>query len=393
MAEQYVSNIEIASGVYKIMDEDARKDIVQINSDIALISKYIPSLNDNRKLLVVTGVAGTDFTTINDAIQFALTLNPTLSNPVTIVIMPGVYQEKIVLNDVHGISFVGLDRDNTIIQENGVYPDCVVHVQGDIYFKNLTFKNLTGSTYVVHDDPSNTGVTGEVRFENCVFDGGSNGIGHGSGNSTTLKVMYCLFKNQSDYCMYAHNSPYAASNQNLFLVGNIFTSQKCLQMDDAGNTYGQSNTSQFNLYFKDNLCQFYSLGSVLFRKNTNDSGQNTPYIKSNNMLLGLGCDGNKNIPSMNSNLTPHGGINQFNMFIFIPPVSADGYSHVFIPIDVYCNAYNVKVNSLTIPGVGNFNGDVGLDSKQQDGINLLFNNNSSIINKVGIVNFDVIIGG
>ena len=391
----YVSNIEIESGTYAVMDQEARTDLEQVKNDIALIQKYIPSLSqDNYRLLVVSGVENAPFTTINDAITKALTMNPTISNPVTILILPGIYQEKIVLNDVHGISFVGIDRDNTVIQENGVYPDCVVHVQGDIYFKNLTFKNLTGSTYIVHDDPSNTGVTGEVRFENCVFDGGSNGIGHGSGNSTTLKVIRCLFKNQSDYCMYAHNSPYAASNQNLFLIGNIFTSQKCLQMDDAGNTYGQANTSQFNLYFKDNLCQFYSLGSVLFRKNTNDAGQNLPYIKSDNMLQGIGCNGNTNIPSMNCNFdNVDGGIQQYNVYIYIPPAGADNYSHVTIPVNVYTSAYNVNVNSLTIPGVGTFNSDVGVENKHKNNINFLFNNSSSIIGKVAILNFDVIIGG
>lgn len=389
----YVSILGIKSGDYDIKDNESRKDIQDILTNLDLLYKYVPSLSiDNYRLLVVTGVEDTFFTTINDAITQALKMSPTISNPITILIMPGVYQEKIILNDIHGISFVGIDRDNTVIQENGVYPDCILHVQGDIYFKNLTFKNLTQNTYVIHDDPSNTGVSGEVTFENCIIDGGNNGIGHGSGTATTLKVIDCLFKNQSDFCLYAHNSPYAANNQKLILLRNMFSNQKCLQLDDAGNTYGQTETSKFDLYFKDNLCLNYSDGQVLFRPNTNDSGQNLTYIKSKNMIQGLGCNGNNNIPSMNSNISNNGGLQQYNSYIYIPPAGSDNYSHVTMPFNGYGGNFNVKINSLTLPGVGDFSSEVGVENKGANFINFLFNNNPSIINKICIINFDVTFG-
>ena len=292
------------------------------------------------------------------------------------------------------MSFFGLDKNSCIVEYNGSYPDCVVHVQGDYYFRNLTFRNTNKETYIVHQDPSDSTVEGTVSFEDCIFDGGSNGIGYGSGANTTLKVVNSEFKNQGTYHIYGHNSPYSRNNQKMILIGNIFHSTKCLMLDDAGATYGNTSSSKMDLYFKDNLCLYFSLGSLLFRPNTNDDSQNKPYITGANMQQGIGCSGNDNIPSMNCNFNNGvSGILKYNVYVYIPKAGYDNYSHVSIPVPVYANAYNVKINSLTLPGVGNFNSEVGLENKGNGFINFAFNNNSSIIDKICILNFNLEIGG
>lgn len=412
MVNKTVKQLTISSGTYDIEDAQARSNISTLQSDLAainekvidntndlnLISKYILGLNPeetNYRYLIVSKVENMPFNTINSAIDYAInTLNVSLKNPVAIIIMTGVYNEKIVLNDVHGLEFIGLNKNFVKIQYKGSYPDCVVHVQGDYYFRNLTFRNTNKDTYIVHQDPSDSTVEGTVSFEDCVFDGGSNGIGYGSGANTTLKVVNSEFKNQGTYHIYAHNSPYARNNQKMILIRNIFHGRKCLTIDDSGATYGNTSTSKMELYFKDNLCLYYSLGSLLFRPNTNDKSQNKPYITGSNMQQGLGCSGNDNIPSMNCNF--NNGISgklDYNVYVYIPKASSDNYSHVTIPVPVYAPAYNVNIISLTLPGIGTFNSDVGVDSKGNGYINLLFNNNASIINKVCILNFTVEIGG
>lgn len=412
MVNKTVKQLTISSGSYDIEDAQARSNISTLQSDLAtinekiidntndinLISKYILGLKPeetNYRYLIVSKVENMPFNTINSAIDYAInTLNVSLNNPVVILIMTGVYNEQIVLNDVHGLEFIGLNKNLVEIQYNGNYPDCVVHVQGDYYFRNLTFRNTNKDTYIVHQDPSDSNVEGTVVFEDCVFDGGSNGIGYGSGANTTLKVVNSEFKNQGTYHIYGHNSPYARNNQKMILIGNIFHGQKCLMIDDAGASYGNTSTSKMDLYFKNNLCLFFSLGSLLFRPNTNDESQNKPYITGSNLFQGLGCSGNDNIPSMNCNFNNGvSGILDYNVFVYIPKAGADNYSHVTIPVPVYAPAYNVNIKSLTLPGIGNFNGDVGLDSKGNGFINLLFNNNASIIDKVCILNFTVEIGG
>lgn len=390
------------NGEYYVCDSDARSDIENLttkvnknSTDINTISKYIYNLNDSYRYLVVSKVVGSKFNTIKSAIDYAINnLKVSNSNKVTILITSGVYNEKIVLNDVHGLSFYGIDKNSCIISFAGTYPDCVVHVQGDYYFRNLKFINTNKTTYIVHQDPSDTSVSGTTTFEDCIFDGGSNGIGYGSGNNTALKIINCFFLRQGDYCIYAHNSPYARTNQFLFLIGNLFVSTKCLLLDDTGYTYGQTKTSKLDLYFKNNVCQYYSYGSVLFRKNTNDTSQNKPYIESDNMRLGLSCSGNDNIPAMNSNINNGiSGILKYNLYIYIPPAGTDNYSHVSVTVPVYANAYNIKVNSLTLPGVGQFNSEVGIENKGINSVNFLFNNNASIIGKVCILNFTMTLGG
>lgn len=390
------------NGEYYVRDTNARNDIENLSTkvnkninDINTISKYLYNLNDGYRYLVVNKIAGSKFNTINSAIDYAINnLTVSNSNKVIILITPGVYNEKIVLNNVHGLYFYGLDKNSCIVEYNGSYPDCVVHVQGDYYFRNLTFRNTNKDVYIVHQDPSDSTVEGTVSFEDCIFDGGSNGIGYGSGSNTTLKVVNCEFKNQGSYHVYGHNSPYSRNNQKMILIGNIFNSTKCLMLDDAGASYGNTSTSKMDLYFKDNLCLYFSLGSVLFRPNTNDVSQNKPYITGANMQQGIGCSGNDNIPSMNCNFNNGvSGILKYNVYIYIPTVGSDNYSHVSIPVPVYANAYNVKINSLTLPGIGYFNSDVGLENKGNGFINFLFNNNPSIVGKICILNFNLEIGG
>lgn len=390
------------NGEYYVCDSKSRNDIESLNSQlnqlgmtIANIKPYIFNLNDDYRYIFVSKIENARFQTIKDAIDWAVNdLGVSKQNPVGILIAPGVYNEKIVLDNVHGLSFFGLDKNSCIVEYNGSYPDCVVHVQGDYYFRNLTFRNTNKETYIVHQDPSDSTVEGTVSFEDCIFDGGSNGIGYGSGANTTLKVVNSEFKNQGTYHIYGHNSPYSRNNQKMILIGNIFHSTKCLMLDDAGATYGNTSSSKMDLYFKDNLCLYFSLGSLLFRPNTNDDSQNKPYITGANMQQGIGCSGNDNIPSMNCNFNNGvSGILKYNVYVYIPKAGYDNYSHVSIPVPVYANAYNVKINSLTLPGVGNFNSEVGLENKGNGFINFAFNNNSSIIDKICILNFNLEIGG
>lgn len=390
------------NGEYYVCDSKSRKDIESLNSQlnqlgmtIANIKPYIFNLNDDYRYIFVSKIENARFQTIKDAIDWAVNdLGVSKQNPVGILIAPGVYNEKIVLDNVHGLSFFGLDKNSCIVEYNGSYPDCVVHVQGDYYFRNLTFRNTNKDTYIVHQDPSDSTVEGTVSFEDCIFDGGSNGIGYGSGANTTLKVVNSEFKNQGTYHIYSHNSPYSRNNQKMILIGNIFHSRKCLMLDDAGATYGNTSTSKMDLYFKDNVCLFFSLGSLLFRPNTNDESQNKPYITGANMQQGIGCSGNDNIPSMNCNFNNGvSGILKYNVYVYIPKAGYDKYSHVSIPVPVYANAYNVKINSLTLPGVGTFNSEVGLENKGNGFINFLFNNNASIIDKTCVLNFNLEIGG
>ena len=153
----YVSKFNILGEEINVKDKQAREDILK-------------TLANDASRIVTVGTYGAKFTTINRAITHALLfLRASINNPVTILIYPGVYNEQIILNDIHGLSFVGLGIDETIIQYNGSYPNCVVHVEGDMSFKNLTIRNTNPSTYAVHSDVLNDNITGVISFENCAI--------------------------------------------------------------------------------------------------------------------------------------------------------------------------------------------------------------------------------
>lgn len=401
-----VSQLTIASGSYPIKDKTARTNIDELGTDLAQtnenvqentnniteISKYMFNLNDSYRFLVVSKVDGSKFTTINSAITYARnTLHVDNNNPVVILITTGVYQEQIVLNDVHGLTFIGLDKNQCKIQFNGSYPDCVIHVQGDITFKNLTLIGLNSTIYIVHQDPSDTNVQGTICFENCIFNGGSNGIGYGSGQNTELKVMDCEFINQSGWCIYAHNSPYARTNQTLTLIRNRFSKAQCLDLDDAGNSYGLVNTSPIFLNLFGNSCMIQAFGSVRFQENTNTETYKT-YIESQNYKMSANCQCNTNIPSMNVNYLPYSGKTSYNIYMTVPQEDSGGGSRWYVDLGVPTTIYNITINSVTLPGQGDITTSFAISSKTAFGV-IFYCNNTAYVGKQVIVNFDVIMGG
>lgn len=150
------------AGDYKISLQAADRDgnLKTYTIDYQVAADY--SVAQTEAALLSVG-QGKEFATINDAIKRAIEMGVSNANPVRIFIGAGYYNEQIVLDDVHGLTFEGEDRTNTTIEYAGGYPDCVIHVAGDITFSNLTMCQK-GSTYTVHVDPVNTGVQGSVCY-------------------------------------------------------------------------------------------------------------------------------------------------------------------------------------------------------------------------------------
>ena len=384
--------IEIADGTLQIEDYEAQAEIVNLKENIANIEKYIYNLNGGR-VLYVSKIEGSLFNTINSAIDYAKdTLNVSNSNKVTILIDVGVYDEQIVLDDVHGLSFYGVDKNNCIIQFNGTYPDCVLHLQGDYYFCNLTLKGLNPDVYIVHQDPSNSNVEGTLFFENCIFESGRNGIGYGSGKNTTLRLKDCYFNGQADYCIYAHNSPYARTNQKMIMENCIFSKKQVLSLDDAGYTYGQGSSSPMELYFKGNMALIADFGSVIFKLDQNHPENATPYIYGNNFKLSVASQGNFNIPSLNTNYCQDNGRAVYNMYMTVPQEDQGGGCRWYVPLMCYVLARNIKINSVTLPGVGDKTSAFAVSSKNDFGA-IFYCNDTSLVGKQVIVNFSVEMGG
>ena len=238
--------------------------------------------------------AGKEFSTINSAIEHAIELGVSNNKPIKILIDAGVYNEQIVLNDIHGLEFEGESRANTIIEYQGEYPDCVIHAEGDITFSGLTIREK-GSTYAVHVDPVNTEVRGCITFSDCVIKGGTCALGYGSGDGTEVHLLNCELS-ASDNIVYAHNSPFSGSGQKLVMNGCTFihtTEHTVVMFDDAAYSYFHAK-SPIVIIAANNTYNGSMMGRITFRKDI-FNGEVLDYIPKNEENIILSPDNKNNI--------------------------------------------------------------------------------------------------
>lgn len=358
----YVSKFNILGEIINVKDNEARKDLMRTLA------------NDDARIITV-GSDGARFNSITQATYYARhELSVSSTNPVTILIYPGVYTEQILLSDIHGLSFVGFGIDETIIQYNGTYPNCVVRVEGDMSFKNLTIRNTNTSAYAVHSDVLNNNITGVISFENCAIYGGTSAIGYGSGEGVELFVKNCILMGNENI-LYAHNSAYGGSNQRLTVLNNLFVrsgNENVVMLDDAGYTNGD-RVSQMLCTFNGNVFNYQGYGKIVFRKNTSQQGVSYLPINDNNIICGPANANNSNIEGLN-----FGRGNYAVSCYFTVPTEANtlGQFYISIPVEVYAPNYNAVINSIVVQGQGDVKGDFVVASREAHFVHLLTTNSA-----------------
>lgn len=358
----YVSKFNILGEIINVKDNEARKDLMRTLA------------NDDARIITV-GSDGARFNSITQATYYARhELSVSSTNPVTILIYPGVYTEQILLSDIHGLSFVGFGIDETIIQYNGTYPNCVVRVEGDMSFKNLTIRNTNTSAYAVHSDILNNNITGVISFENCAIYGGTSAIGYGSGEGVELFVKNCILMGNENI-LYAHNSAYGGSNQRLTVLNNLFVrsgNENVVMLDDAGYTNGD-RVSQMLCTFNGNVFNYQGYGKIVFRKNTAQQGVSYLPINDNNIICGPANTNNSNIEGLN-----FGRGNYAVSCYFTVPTEANplGQFYISIPVEVYAPNYNAVINSIVVQGQGDVKGDFVVASREAHFVHLLTTNSA-----------------
>ena len=353
------------------------KQINNVNNSVTGLLERLPMSDDS--MFVTVGKNGAMYQSINEALAYILSKSVSLNNPAAIFIYPGVYNEQIILDDVHGISFIGCGVEKTIIQSSGSYPDCTLHVQGDYSFYNMTIINTNPSTYAVHSDPVDKLTSGLVEFRNCHIKGGSNAIGYGAGNNTELRVSNCVLESSSSP-IYAHNCAYGGrTGQKLTLLNNLFydnSDHMALLLDDAGYTNG-GQVSQMVCTIHDNVSNYAGFTQMQFRKSTGSPSTFTSYLPVNdsNIICSAKCSNNGNIPGMNFGQ----GKYDISTYLLMPTnKSYDGKYRASIPIDVYYSNYYTTLNNVTIPGIGDVTNTFSIDSQSNEHFIFLISENDNI---------------
>lgn len=383
-----VSYFNILGEIAQVEDPTIRQEVKtsidglteQINNVDNNLNSLLTKLpTTDGSMFITVGKTGAMYQSIKAAIAYILSESVSLNNPATVFIYPGVYNEQIILDDVHGISFIGCGVGKTVIQSSGAYPDCTLHIQGDYSFYNMSIINNNTSTYAVHSDPVDKLTSGLVEFKNCHIKGGSNAIGYGAGNNTELRVSNCVLEASSSP-IYAHNCAYGGrSGQKLTLLNNLFydnSEHMALLLDDAGYTNGDQ-VSQMVCTIHGNVSNYAGFTQMQFRKATGSPSTFTTYLPVNdsNIICSAKCSDNGNIPGMNFGQ----GKYDISTYLLMPPnKSYDGKYRASIPIDIYYANYNTTLNNVTIPGIGDVTSTFSIDSQSNEHFIFLVSENDNV---------------
>lgn len=381
---------EIAQVEDPTIREELKKEINNVDTTLNNLLTKLPTTDGS--MFVTVGNTGAMFHSINAALTYILSKSVSLKKPATVFIYPGVYNEQIVLDDVHGISFIGCGIGKTVIQSSGAYPDCTLHVQGDYSFYNMTIINNNPSSYAVHSDPVDKLTSGLVEFRNCHIKGGSNAIGYGAGNNTELRIVDCMLEASSS-SIYAHNCAYGGrTGQKLTLLNNLFydnPEHMALLLDDAGYTNG-GQVSQMVCTIHGNVSNYAGFTQMQFRKATGSPSSFTSYLPINdsNIICSAKCSDNGNIPGMNFGE----GKYDISTYLLMPPnKSYDGKYRASIPIDVYYANYNTTLNNVTIPGIGDVTSTFSIDSQSNEHFIFLISENDNVAGRSVSVSISMIV--
>lgn len=228
--------------------------------------------NFSPKGTFVVAKSNGDYTSINEALS---KVRDTSDNPITLLIMPGVYEEHISIRNRH-ISLVGVNkRECIIVDHSGEYWNSPIEVAGKSYIANLTIiadstekdPEYTGLTsYAIHADFAGEGVTTIYNCDLIVYQHAC--IGIGLHNNQTIVIDSCNLYNHggTSGAILAHNNQFnTATNQKLIVKNCVGVSDTgiLLELSDANLTHGDGGDAKDTVFtFYNNMFYSKTLGKT-----------------------------------------------------------------------------------------------------------------------------------
>lgn len=187
----------------------AQFDLEQMNRDA----------KNNKNVVTVSHDGSKMFKSITEAVTYAKTI-ASKTNPITIIVYPGIYNEKIIIHNSY-ISIIGTNKQYCIIMnDKGDYDNAPIFASGNFYISNLTIKATHDGTpnfvenrtddykigaYGIHIDDSNYANTDEKigTVENCIIYSAQNqAIGIGMAKNCKYIIKNCTLINDTPDRMY-----------------------------------------------------------------------------------------------------------------------------------------------------------------------------------------------
>lgn len=226
--------------------------------------------NAFKTLLVVDPSGGGHYKRINDAILDIEAKGYT--QKITLLTMPGIYEEVIDLKQNTNISIVGVNRkDCIIVDKSGEYANSPLMISGSGYIANLTIiqnhdnnPSFTSPGYAVHFDYTGAG---ETIFENCRFESYQNAaVGIGMHQDQTLKFKNCEFYKDGTYnggSLYFHNQTESGITNQRLVIDNcrIVSKQgRSVSITDANIGHGDGLGNDMTVEFINTMAYSEELG-------------------------------------------------------------------------------------------------------------------------------------
>ena len=168
-----------------------------VSLQIVIDSYYRKMMINNDHSNVITVGQGYEYTTIQAAVNAAA---DSKDNPITILIMPGIYNESVDVEGQRHLSLIGVNKKTCIVRnDTGDYNNAPLKIEGDVMIKNLTFISTHDATtnvpvdslrsYAVHAD---FGGAGTAEFIDCDMISMQNAaFGCGLHQDQTVKLIRC----------------------------------------------------------------------------------------------------------------------------------------------------------------------------------------------------------
>jgi len=231
--------------------------------------KGLPKAGISFQNTLIVAKSGGDFDSLSEAITYIYTyytIADTITNPITIFIMPGTWEASIQLTGGRAIALKGANQETTIvIDKTGDYYNAPVKMAGPINIEELTvvasIENMSVpepslKSYAVHHDFSGEGTSTIRRCNLISYADTALGVGLQQSQKLIIEDSYLYSDNRLGALV--HNSESTATNQKLIMkdcrVISDYTA--VLSLTDANNTTGTGDNRDTELTFINNV--FYS---------------------------------------------------------------------------------------------------------------------------------------
>lgn len=212
--------------------------------DIDSLETNVTALINNSQRILIVG-ANSQYTTINSAITDAISIINSIGGRVLIYVLPGTYNEQIVLHPNPGIDFIGYGAK---VRGQFSYPNCCAYFSGTTTVIGMVFENNYEHSYALHIEHDENFTSGLLQFIDCEFISMQyHGAGCGMTRGGELLFKNCRFFSAGTVAdcaaLYLHNAGYQdQATQVVYLINNYFEHSVAIRIDDACRIAGHTNS-------------------------------------------------------------------------------------------------------------------------------------------------------